>query len=231
MPGLDMLRSLRRDVSEYTQVPPLQFRHVAWPSTERLAASWRATKPVGITCIERWYEANSRDYLLDLAWWHLTVALRRHWTRLIVERFADCHTVLDYGCGIGSDGLTLADNGHEVTFADLRGQPIKFARWRAERHGLTSQCNWVEGKPTLALCRQIDAIILIDVLEHLPDWPEVLRLAMLRSKLLAISAPFAPEGEGSSVRHPQHLPEGRRRMVDMLALRGYVPEGALFWRR
>ena len=44
--------------------------------------------------------------------------------------------MLDYGCGIGSDGLALIEAGYEVTFADFDNPSTRYLRWRLEQRGL-----------------------------------------------------------------------------------------------
>ena len=45
--------------------------------------------------------------------------------------------VLEYGCGIGSDGLHLAQAGYSVQFADDPGEPLAYLRWRLANRGLS----------------------------------------------------------------------------------------------
>jgi glycosyltransferase involved in cell wall biosynthesis len=44
--------------------------------------------------------------------------------------------VLDYRCGIGTDGLRLAESGYLVSFADLPGATLSYLRWRLDVRGL-----------------------------------------------------------------------------------------------
>ena len=43
--------------------------------------------------------------------------------------------VLDYGCGIGSDGLMLLEAGYRVEFADFDNPSTAYLRWRLEQRG------------------------------------------------------------------------------------------------
>lgn len=43
--------------------------------------------------------------------------------------------VLDYGCGIGSDGLLLLEAGYRVAFADFDNPSTRYLRWRLQRRG------------------------------------------------------------------------------------------------
>ncbi len=44
--------------------------------------------------------------------------------------------LLDYGCGIGSDGLCLLEAGYRVSFADFDNPSTRYLRWRLERRGM-----------------------------------------------------------------------------------------------
>ena len=46
--------------------------------------------------------------------------------------------VLDYGCGIGSDGLRLLEAGYRVAFADYDNPSVAYLRWRLEHRGLAA---------------------------------------------------------------------------------------------
>lgn len=73
--------------------------------------------------------------------------------------------VLDYGCGIGSDGLMLLEAGYRVEFADFDNPSAAYLRWRLERRSLSA--------PVHDLDREIpsgfDAAFAFDVIEHVPD--------------------------------------------------------------
>jgi GT2 family glycosyltransferase/2-polyprenyl-3-methyl-5-hydroxy-6-metoxy-1,4-benzoquinol methylase len=46
--------------------------------------------------------------------------------------------LLDYGCGIGADGLRLLERGYDVTFTDFENPSLAFLRWRLARRGLSA---------------------------------------------------------------------------------------------
>ena len=73
--------------------------------------------------------------------------------------------VLDYGCGIGSDGLMLLEAGYEVEFADFDNPSTAFLRWRLAHRGLEA--------PVHDLDREVpggfDAAYAFDVIEHVRD--------------------------------------------------------------
>jgi len=73
--------------------------------------------------------------------------------------------VLDYGCGIGSDGLLLAEAGYRVEFADFDNPSVAYLRWRLHRRGIEARVHDLErGVPG-----RFDAAFAFDVIEHVDD--------------------------------------------------------------
>lgn len=75
--------------------------------------------------------------------------------------------LLDYGCGIGNDGLRFLDDGYRVDFADFANPSTQYLRWRLDRRsaGSTSQVFDVEGE----IPGGYDLVFSFDVIEHVDD--------------------------------------------------------------
>jgi GT2 family glycosyltransferase len=73
--------------------------------------------------------------------------------------------LLDYGCGIGSDGLRLLEAGFTVEFADFDSPSTQYLRWRLEQRGVAA--------PIYDLDADIPGGFALayafDVLEHVDD--------------------------------------------------------------
>jgi 2-polyprenyl-3-methyl-5-hydroxy-6-metoxy-1,4-benzoquinol methylase len=73
--------------------------------------------------------------------------------------------LLDYGCGIGSDGLRLLEAGYQVAFADFDNPSTRFLRWRLARRGFDAPVYDLDaGVPD-----GFDAAYAFDVIEHVDD--------------------------------------------------------------
>jgi SAM-dependent methyltransferase len=74
--------------------------------------------------------------------------------------------ILDYGCGIGSDGLALAELGFQVEFADFDNPSTRFLRWRLDRRSLEGKVHDLDagGPPD-----GFDTAFAFDVIEHVDD--------------------------------------------------------------
>jgi SAM-dependent methyltransferase len=74
--------------------------------------------------------------------------------------------VLDYGCGIGSDGLLLLEAGYEVAFADFANPSIEYLRWRLRKRGFDAPVYDLDSAPPEP---GWDAAYSFDVIEHVDD--------------------------------------------------------------
>ena len=128
--------------------------HVAAVDREEAAAPDEAT-----------FYRTSRMYLYDLTAFAMTGTKDPYFAdlRSFVPKGS---SVLDYGCGIGSDGLRLLDDGYAVAFADFANPSTEYLRWRLEHRGVDA--------PVYDLDRDeipagFDAAYSIDVIEHVED--------------------------------------------------------------
>ena len=78
--------------------------------------------------------------------------------------------LLDYGCGIGADGLRLLEDGYRVEFADFDNPSVAFLRWRLEQRGFDTIVYDIEND----IPGGFDVAYCFDVLEHVDDPIEVL---------------------------------------------------------
>ncbi|MHB8467523.1 MAG: glycosyltransferase, partial [Acidimicrobiales bacterium] len=113
---------------------------------------------------EATFYRTSQAYLYDLtafASWGTKVPYVK-----ALKRFVPAgSTVLDYGCGIGSDGLRLMDEGYTVAFADYDNPSTAYLRWRLAHRGIEASVFDVDdGVPG-----GFDAAISFDVVEHVDD--------------------------------------------------------------
>lgn len=121
--------------------------------------------------VETFYEETVGDgHLLELAEWHLgsapyiadTLRLQAHFVR---------GQVLDYGGGIGTHALAAAalPQVERVWFVDLNPRNRAFVSWRASQLGLADRISCHRDLEDGGLPARFDAIVCLDVLEHLKD--------------------------------------------------------------
>lgn len=107
--------------------------------------------------------------------------------------------LLDYGCGIGTDGLRLVDAGFRIGFAEFDNPSSRYLKWRLERRGLTPPVAEVYDLDKY-VPGGFDAAYAIDVIEHVEE--PFGFLAELESRAPIVAVNFL-EDAPSDV-HPHH---------------------------
>src|SRR3954451_11586675 len=74
--------------------------------------------------------------------------------------------VLDYGCGIGSDGLLLLEAGYDGGFADFANPSTEYLRWRLRKRGFEAPIFDLDKSPPES---GWDGVYSFDVIEHVDD--------------------------------------------------------------
>ncbi len=110
----------------------------------------------------------------------------------LLSRFFDLQnsSILDFGCGTGGISVALAKAGAKVTAIDPDAKKIKRLQNAVGELGIDARVNLAENLNTFR--QKFDAIILLDVLEHLLAPETVLRklgCSLKKGGILYISTP------------------------------------------
>lgn len=117
--------------------------------------------------------------------------------------------LLDYGCGIGSDGLAFLEAGYRVEFADFDNPSVEYLRWRLRRRGLSARIhNLDEGVPG-----GFDLAYSFDVIEHVAD-PFAFLEELERRAGLALVNLLEPEPGETELHHELPIPRLLRYVAD-----------------
>jgi len=171
-----------------------------------VARAWKLAAPSDADAVKRFY-SETDSYVFDLVVDHCHERRRGPWEALIgrINRRGPDQRVLAYGDGIGSDSISLARNGHRVTYFDLPGVTSAFARFRFERENLSQSITPIAAESEIS-ANSFDAAVCIEVLEHVSDPPGVMRAlhsALKPGGIALISESFESIGD----EFPSHLPE------------------------
>jgi SAM-dependent methyltransferase len=138
---------------------------------------------------DRFYRT-STGYLYNLTAFAMT-GTKLPYLNELTRRVKPSARILDYGCGIGSDGLLLLDAGYDVEFADFDNPSIRYLRWRLARRGLEAPIhNLDQGVPG-----GFDAAYAFDVIEHVEDPYAFLAAMEARAKLVEVNFLEPEEGD------------------------------------
>jgi SAM-dependent methyltransferase len=107
----------------------------------------------------------SQMYLYNLTAFAMS-GTKEPYLRDLTDIVAPGGRVLDYGCGIGSDGLLLLEAGYDVGFADFANPSTEYLRWRLRKRGLDAPIFDLDtARPEPGW----DAAYSFDVIEHVDD--------------------------------------------------------------
>lgn len=135
------LGDMEAELADYLQQPVEVVRRRCQTAAGELAQAWQTADPQTPQAITSFYRQTD-SYLYDLTWWHMlqqdaSALIQVHALEVALE-YRAC-TALDFGSGIGSLGLLLAQHGLAVTLADINHHLNDYARWRFARRGLNTR--------------------------------------------------------------------------------------------
>ena len=168
---------------------------------------------------EQAFYRSSWGYLYNLTAFAMT-RTKEPYLRELVRHVEPGARILDYGCGIGSDGLLLLEAGYRVEFADFDNPSTAYLRWRLRERGLRAPIHDLDGY----VPDGFDAAYAFDVIEHVPDPFAFLDVMEQRAALVEVNF-LAPVPGDQALHHDLPMREllahaARRRLVAYRVLHG-----------
>jgi GT2 family glycosyltransferase/SAM-dependent methyltransferase len=131
---------------------------------------------------EQSFYRTSETYLYDLTAFAMS-GVKDVYRRRLMRLLPAGASVLDYGCGIGSDGLRLLEAGYRVAFAEFDNPSAAYLRWRLARRGLQAHVYDLDGD----VPGGFDAAYAFDVIEHVDDPFRFLAELERRAAIVAVN--------------------------------------------
>lgn len=164
---------------------------------------------------EESFYRQSEAYLYDLTGFAMT-GTKLPYLETLTRHLLPGARLLDYGCGIGSDGLLLLELGYDVEFADFANPSTEYLRWRLARRGLSA--------PVHDLDREVpggfDGVFSFDVIEHVPDPLGFLAELEARAGLVAVNL-LEPAPDEIDLHRELPIPELRSHALRNGRVRSY----------
>ncbi len=147
------------------------------------------------TADEDTFYRTSTGYLYNLTAFAMT-GTKLPYLRELVRHVPAGARLLDYGCGIGSDGLVLLEAGYRVEFADFDNPSTDYLRWRLARRGLSAPIHDLDAHVPSGF----DAAYAFDVIEHVDDPFDFLGEMEQRARLVEVNF-LEPEPGDQDLHH------------------------------
>ncbi len=167
-------------------------------------------------------------YLYELTHWHLTDPVHQGRLRAAVDAVKGSKSVLVHGDGIGDLSLELAWRGiPKIVYAELDSPSKRFLEWRRKRFHLEDRIDTVTLAGGPELSGRYDAILSLDVLEHVRRPERFLREFGRHTDRLILNFAGA---DGDPMRSPLHLHPGYP-LTKVMAELGWRTEDNYVWDR
>jgi SAM-dependent methyltransferase len=157
----------------------------------------------------------SESYLYDLTVFAMS-GTKLPYLEELAKHLPPGARILDYGCGIGSDGLLLLELGYDVEFADFANPSTEYLSWRLARRGLDAKIHDLDR----VVPGGFDAVYSFDVIEHVADPVAFMKELESRADLVAVNL-LEPAPDEIDLHHELPIRELRDRVVREGRMRSY----------
>jgi len=206
-----IIKFMRQDLAKYLNLPYGVANQPMELIGDLAKAQWNKLAPRSPQEENQFY-LKTHHYLRECTDWHDRDATVRKWNDTLLEyaEKLNWQLVLDYGAGIATHSLVLAEEGNvkTVVIADFDCPALSFAAWKADRYDLRG-IRWRLFDPNLVVqpvVNNYDCIICTDVIGHSTRPYAMLAEIMTHTTYTLWNSDFRVSG---SDRYPMHHPKPR----------------------
>lgn len=136
-------------------------------SNNKAAEEWNKFAPKTREDYEEYYRS-SKEYINAMASYNQTGKKLRLYSKIkkVIDDLGDVKSIVDFGCGVGSDSLEFASEGFDVTAMDLPSVALDFVKFRVKKYESDVKIIPIENGTEIPHC---DLILSLDTLEHVFD--------------------------------------------------------------
>jgi len=153
------------DISEFLKIPKEIVISKMKKGILLVKNDWEKTNPKTEKEIIEFYK-KCKNYIFDLAAWH-EKPYKMKWDLDLIKIVKSVNpmakTVLDYACGIGSNGFLFYEAGFDVTLADLESFSLDFTKFIIKKYNLSIKVIEIDKEE---IKNKFDVILCLDTLEH-----------------------------------------------------------------
>ena len=199
---LNLEDSLASELAEYLGVSIKAVKTTWIGAVAKLKEEWQDAGPKTPQEVIAFYDGNETQ-LFESLHWHSGIgsAVIDNVRALQLAKKIKAKNYLDFGSGVGSNGILFARYGLEVSLADVSSVMLDFARFRFGKRNL--EATFFDLKKDLLPSNYFDFVTAIHTLEHVPDvvgtFGELVR-TLKPEGLMFVSTPFFWDEE-----RPMHL--------------------------
>lgn len=190
-----------------------------YDSSWGLAEEWYSEKRDTKESVEQFYK-NTKQYIYNsLIFYNSGDRDDFHKFFTDLKKKYNIISVIDYGCGVGNDGLKMLEEGVKVVFSDFGSPTLDFLKWRLVHRGY-SQENYkvVEVDNTVSEKISAEMFWSIDVIEHMLDPLEIFKFISNETRLAVY---YTDSDEKDGGRHPFHFKINENLLANEFIKRGY----------
>jgi SAM-dependent methyltransferase len=217
-----------RDLKDFLGAKFTPYYDSSWALAEEWNKQLRKTKED----IEEFYQTTSHYIYNSIIFNYSGDRYDFHTDFKNLKNKYDIQSVIDYGCGVGTDGMMMLDLGLKVTFVDFDSPTLEFLKFRINKRNFSpSQYEIVDVQQLKSKPIQSDLFWSIDVIEHMREPTDIFNAIGEKTRVAAYYSDADDEAGG---RHPFHFKINEKVLNQQFIHRSFtnVPHSILkIWKR